>query len=134
MTVWLRSGEVTGEPALVDRILLVVKGSPQKDGKVAEGFRLATAMIAMDVLPQILFVEDGVFWLVKKQLPESESRESINERLKTISDLVGLHVLSDSLAQRKLKPNDLDESYNARNLSLDEAADLIAQNDTVLTF
>jgi len=119
---------------LVDKILLVIKGSPQENGRVAEGFRLATAMIAMDVLPQILFADDGVFWLAKKQLHEFESRGLVNERLKTISDLVGLHVLSDSLSLRKLKQNDLDESYNARKLSLDEAAKLVAQNDAVITF
>lgn len=95
---------------------------------------MATAMIAMDVLPQILFLDDGVFWLVKKKLDESAIPSLVKERLKTISDLVGLHVLSDSLAQRKLKPNDLDEIYNARNLSLDEAAELIAQNDAVIAF
>jgi sulfur relay (sulfurtransferase) DsrF/TusC family protein len=134
MTESWHSDQVTGEPVLVDRILLVIKGSPQEDGKVAEGFRVATAMIAMDVLPQILFADDGVFWLVKKQLPESKSRESVSERLKTISDLAGLHVLSDSLDQRKLTENDLDESYNTKKLSLDEAAELVAQNDAVITF
>lgn len=95
---------------------------------------MATAMIAMDVLPGILFVDDGVFWLVKKKLNESVAPSLVKERLKTISDLVGLQVLSDSLAQRKLKPDDLDESYNARVVSLDEAAELIAQNDTVIAF
>jgi sulfur relay (sulfurtransferase) DsrF/TusC family protein len=119
---------------MVNRILLVVKGSPQEEGRVAEGFRMATAMIAMDVLPQILLVDDGVFWLIKKKPNESAIPSLVKERLKTISDLVGLHVLSDSLAQRKLKPNDLDESYNARNLSLGEAAELVAQNDAVITY
>jgi len=119
---------------MVNTILLVVKGSPQEEGRVTEGFRMSTAMIAMDVLPQILFLDDGVFWLVKKKLDESAIPSLVKERLKTISDLVGLHVLSDSLAQRKLKPNDLDESYNARNISLGEVADLISQSDAVITF
>jgi len=134
MTESQRSDQVTGEPDLVDRILLVIKGSPQKDGRVAEGFRVATAMIAMDVLPQILFVDDGVFWLVKYQLLEAKTPASVSERLRTISDLTGMYVLSDSLAQRKLEQNDLDESYNAKRLSLDEAAELVAQNDAVITF
>ena len=117
---------------MVNTILLVFKGSPEEEG-VAEGFRMATAMIAMDVLPQILFVDDGVFWLVKKRLDES-GNPSIKERLQTISDLVGLQVLSDSLAQRELKLNDLDESFSAKVLSLDEAAELILQNDAVIAF
>jgi len=117
---------------MVNTILLVFKRSPQEDG-VAEGFRVATAMIAMDVLPQLLFVDDGVFWLVKKK-PDGSENPSVKERLQTISDLVGLQVLSDSLVQRKLKPNDLDEGYSARVLSLDEAAELIMQNDAVIAF
>jgi sulfur relay (sulfurtransferase) DsrF/TusC family protein len=117
---------------MVNKILLVFKGSPQ-DEEVAEGFRVATAMIAMDVLPQILFVDDGVFWLVKEKLDQLEN-PSVKERLQTISDLVGLQVLSDSLAQRKLKPNDLDKGYNARVLALDKAAELILQNDAVIAF
>ena len=120
--------------ALVNKILLVIKGSPQKDSGVAEGFRVATAMIAMDVLPQILFIDEGVFWLVKKQLTEAKSIESVRERLQTISDLAGLHVLSDSLTWRKLKESDLDESYNAKRLSLDEVAELVTQNEAVITF
>ena len=117
---------------MVNKILLVFKGSPQEEG-VAEGFRVATAMIAMDVLPQLLFVDDGVFWLVKKKLDQLEN-PAVKERLQTLSDLVGLQVLSDSLAQRKLKSNDFDEGLDAKVLSLDEAAELVTQNDAVIAF
>ncbi len=117
---------------MVNTILLVFKGSPQEEG-VAEGFRVATAMIAMDVLPQLLFVDDGVFWLVKKKLDQLEN-PLMRERLQTISDLAGLQVLSDSLAQRKLEPNNLDEGFSARVLSLDEAAELVLQSEAVIAF
>jgi sulfur relay (sulfurtransferase) DsrF/TusC family protein len=116
---------------MVNKILLVFKGAPQEG--VAEGLRVATAMVAMDVLPQLLFVDDGVYWLVKKKLDQLEN-PSVKERLQTISDLVGLQVLSDSLAQRKLKPNDTDEGLNAKILSLDEAAELVLQTDAVIAF
>lgn len=124
--------QVASESAMVKTILLVFKGSPQEEG-IAEGFRVATAMIAMDILPQLLFIDDGVFWLVKKKLDQLEN-PSVKERLQTISDLVGLQVLSDSLAQRKLKSNDLDEGLDAKVLSLDEAAELIRQNDAAIAF
>jgi len=119
---------------LVRKILLVFKGSPRQGGKTAEGFRVATAMIAMDVLPQILFLDDGVLWLVKKQASKSTNVTSMAERLKTISDLAGLQFLGDSLTQRKLRQDDLDEGYDAKSLTLDEAVQLVAQNDTVITF
>ena len=119
---------------MVDKILLVIKSRPRESSRAAEGFRLTTAMIAMNVLPQVLFVDDGVYWLVKKQTPEVVGLASFRERLKTISDLVGVHVLSDSLVQRKLKRDNLEGSYNAKSLSLDEASQLLAQNDAVITF
>jgi len=123
-----------GEPALVNRILLLIKSRPHESNRAAEGLRMATAMIAMDTLPQILFVDDGVYWLVKTQVLESAGGSSFTERLKTISDLIGVHVLSDSLAERKLKQEDLDKDYNAKNLSLDEASELLAQNNAVIAF
>jgi tRNA 2-thiouridine synthesizing protein C len=119
---------------MVNKILLIVKSSPYGSGKVAEGFRIATAMIAMDVLPQILFIDDGVYCLVRKQKPEAAGLPSFGERLKTLADLVGLYACSDSLSQRKLKQSDLEENYDTKFLSLDEAAKLIEQNETVITF
>jgi sulfur relay (sulfurtransferase) DsrF/TusC family protein len=95
---------------------------------------MATAMIAMDVLPQILFIDDGVYCLVRNQKPEAAGLPSFGERLKTLADLVGVHASSESLSQRKLKQSDLDESYNTKFLSLDKAAKLIEQNEAVITF
>jgi len=119
---------------LVNKILLVIKSPPHENSRATEGFRMATAMIAMDVLPQVMFVNDGVYWLVREQASKHVRFASFSERLKTISDLVGVHVLSDSLTKRNLKPADLNENYNARNLSVDEAALMFTQNDAVITF
>jgi len=95
---------------------------------------MATAMIAMDLLPQILFIDDGVYCLVRNQKPEAAGLASFGERLKTLADLVGLYAVSDSIVQRKLKQIDLDENYNVKTLSLDEATRLILQNETLITF
>jgi tRNA 2-thiouridine synthesizing protein C len=122
------------EQIMISKVLLIIKSPPYGNSKANEGFRMATAMIAMDVLPQILFVEDGVYCLVKNQKAETVGLTSFGERLKTLADLVGLQALSDSLFQRKLKTSDLDENYNVKTLAIDEAADLIAQNEAVITF
>jgi tRNA 2-thiouridine synthesizing protein C len=119
---------------MVNKILLVIKSPPHGNGRSAEGFRMATAMIAMDLLPQMLFMDDGVYCLVRNRAPKAAGSVSFTERLKTISDLVGIQVLSDSLLQRDLKPSDMDESYDAKALTLDEAANLLWQNDVVVTF
>ena len=116
------------------RILLVVKSPPYGNILVAECFRIATAMIAMDVLPQILFIDDGVCCLLKGQNPEQAGLHSFLERLKTLADLIGLHVAKESLRRRNLKKTDLDENYNLKTVSMEETANLFLENETVITF
>jgi len=123
-----------GAQNMVKKILLVIKSPPYGSGKAAEGLRMATAMIAMDVLPQILFIDDGVYCLLKNQKPKAAGLVSFGERLKTLSDLVGLHALTESMVQRKLERVDLDETYNTKALSMNEASQLISQSDTTITF
>jgi len=116
------------------KILLVIKSSPYGSLMAAEGFRIATAMIAMDILPQLLFIDDGIYCLLKNQRPEASGLNSHYERLKTLADLVGLYAVQDSMAKRNLKTIDLDESFNAKLLSMEETAKLIMENETVIAF
>lgn len=119
---------------MVDKILLVIKSAPYGSGNAAEGMRMATAMIAMDVLPKIMFIDDGVYCLVKNQASEAAGLASFGERLKTIADLVGLYVVSPSLVPHGLKQSDLDEGYNAKIVSIDEATELMQDSEAVITF
>lgn len=118
---------------MVRKILLVVKSPPYGSVRAAEGLRIATAMIAIDVLPKVLFVDDGVYCLLKNQKPEAAGLASFGERLKTLADLIGLYAVSDSIRQRKLKQSDF-ENYKVKTLSIDEAAGLVSQNETIITF
>jgi sulfur relay (sulfurtransferase) DsrF/TusC family protein len=116
------------------KILLVIKSSPYGSLMAAEGFRIATAMVAMDVLPRLLFIDDGVHCLLKDQRPEAAGLNSHYERLKTLADLVGLNALRDSVVERNLKIIEFDESFKVKLLSKDEAAKLIMENETVIAF
>jgi tRNA 2-thiouridine synthesizing protein C len=116
------------------RILLVVKSPPYGSILAAECFRIATAMIAMDALPQMLFIDDGVYCLLKGQNPDRAGLGSFRERLKTLADLIGLYVAEESLRKRNLEKADLDESYNLETISTEEATSLFLENETVITF
>jgi sulfur relay (sulfurtransferase) DsrF/TusC family protein len=122
------------EETMPGAVLLMIKSPLYGSGIAGEGLRMATAMIAMDVLPRILFVDEGVYCLLKNQAPEGAGLASFMERLKAISDLVGINVLSDSLDTRNLKHDDLESDYNVKTLTLDEAADMFAQSSSVITF
>ena len=116
------------------KILLVIRSPPYGSLMAAEGFRIATAMIAMDVLPQLLLIDDGVYCLLKNQRPEAAGLDSHYERLRTLADFIGLYAVRDSVVKRNLKVIDIDESLNVKLLSVDETAELIVENETVLAF
>lgn len=116
------------------KVLFVVKSPPYGNVLAAECFRIATALIAMDVLPQILFIDDGVYCLLKKHKPKKAGLNPFGERLKTLADLVGLYVEERSLQKRNLEKADLDEGYNLKIISKEEATTLFLQNETMITF
>jgi tRNA 2-thiouridine synthesizing protein C len=116
------------------KILLVVKSPPYGSAIADECFRIATAMIAMDVLPQILFIDDGIYCLLKEQDPEQLGLQSFHERLKTLADLIGLYVAEDSLRRRKLKKTDINEDYNVKTVSMEEVTNLFLENESAMTF
>jgi len=116
------------------KVLLIIKSPPYGSLSAAEGFRISTAMIAMDILPQLLFIDDGIYCLTKNQSPEAAGLESHHERLKTLADLIGLYALKHSMMERKLKFADLNEDFQVKTITLEEAAELIIENETVITF
>jgi len=118
----------------MSRILLVIKSPPYGSLMAAEGLRIATALIAMDILPKLVFIDDGVYCLVKNHKPEAAGLNSFYDRLETLADLIGLYVTKNSLTKRNLKIEDLDKAYHAKALSLTEIAKLVAENEIAIAF
>jgi len=116
------------------KILLVIKSPPYGSLMAAEGLRIATALIAMDILPKLVFIDDGVYCLVKNHKPEDTGLTSFYDRLKTLADLIGLYVAKNSLVKRGLDIEDLDKTYRAKALSLAQVTKLVAENEAVITF
>ncbi len=116
------------------RTLLVAKSPPYGSVLASECLRIATAMIAMDVLPQILFIDDGVYCLLKGQNQEQAGLHSFHERLKTLADLIGLYVAEHSLHRRNLKKTDINANYDLKTVSMKEVTNLFLENETVITF
>lgn len=113
---------------------MLVKSPPYGSGRAAEGLRMATAMIAMDVLPTIMFIDDGVYCLVKNQSPEAAGLVSFAERLKTLADLIGIGAVSYSMVKRNLRKSDIEPAYKVKTMSTQEASELIHDSEAVITF
>jgi len=91
-------------------------------------------MIAWDTIPKLLFLDDGVYCLMRDQKPEVLGLESHKELFETLSDLLELYADEESMTKRGLTADDLDERYRARILPTDGVVELIEKNEVVIAF
>lgn len=105
------------------RAMIIVKSGPADGARVEEGLRLAAAMLGMDYMPVIVFVDDGVECL----LPGAFSDPVLGDYLKAAADLAGVHVLSESMEVLGVDVDDLDPRLEATPVDLTRFAEMTAE-------
>ncbi len=111
-----------GETMLIMRKRLI-PGS-----RVEEGLRLSAAMLGMDYMPNVVFVDNGVEIL----LPDALYKNNLKDYLVVMSEMAGVYVLEESLFERELTLDDLEQSINATVIDQDEFAEM-ARKCTIIT-
>ena len=111
-----------GETMLIMRKRLI-PGS-----RVEEGLRLSAAMLGMDYMPNVVFVDNGVEIL----LPYALYKNNLKDYLVVMSEMAGVYVLEESLFERELTLDDLESSINATVIDQDEFTEM-ARKCTIIT-
>ena len=111
-----------GETMLIMRKRLI-PGS-----RVEEGLRLSAAMLGMDHMPNMVFVDDGVEIL----LPDALYKNNLKDYLMVMSDMAGVYVLEESLLERELTLDDLEQGIDATVINSEELAEM-AKKCTIIT-
>ncbi len=113
-----------GETMLIMRKRLI-PGS-----RVEEGLRLSAAMLGMDYMPNMVFVDDGVDIL----LPDALYKNNLKDYLTVMSDMAGVYVLKESLERRGLTAEDLDTDIDITFIDFDELAEMSTKCSIVTSF
>jgi len=116
---------------MTKEVTMILKSHPSNVSRISEALRIATAMIGMDVMPNIVFCCDGVYCLLKEE--RERSRQEYDNNLRALVDLAGIKVLSNSLEEEGLSLDDLEMSLAARVISLEEASQLIFKSSIVFS-
>jgi len=116
---------------MTKEITIILKSPPLSTSKVSEALRIAVAMIGMDMMPNVLFCCDGVYCLL---IGEKGRSEEYADHLRAVADLAGIHVLSNSMKERRLTLSDLDKTLASKIISLEEASQLISKSNMVFAF
>jgi len=109
----------------VKEVTVIVKSHSSNISKVSEALRIAIAMIGMDMMPNIIFCCDGVYCLLKG------GKKDYDDHLRALADLLGVHVLSDSLEEKGLNLGDLEETLGVQTISMKEASQTISKSNIV---
>ena len=97
-------------------------------GRVEEGLRLTAAMLGMDYLPKVVFLDNGVEIL----LPDALYKNNLKDYLMVMSEMAGIYVLEESLNERELTLADLEQGIVVTLVNTNELAEL-AKSCTLIT-
>lgn len=114
------------------RFLVVTRAAPYGSVSAREATDLALATALFDQSVALLFIDDGVFQLLKDQNPKEIRQKNVNaiHQALPLYDVDQLFVCEASLAARGLKTSDLAQPVKVMD-ALDLKA-LLAEQDHIL--
>ena len=98
--------------------------------RAEEGLRLSAAMLGMDYMPNMVFVDDGVDIL----LPDALYKNNLKDYLTVMSDMAGVYVLKESLELKELKSEDLDTDIDITFIDFEGLAEMSKRCSIVTSF
>ena len=110
--------------------MLILRKRLIPGGRVEEGLRLSAAMIGMDYLPKVVFVDNGIEIL----LPDALYKNNLKDYLMVMSDLVGVYALEESLFNRDLTLDDLEPNINVTVIDLDDLTQMAKRCAIITSF
>ena len=118
----------------MEKVVVLMRKSPYGSVYTAEGFRTIMALAVFEMELSIIFMEDGVFTLVKDQKPEKLDMKPLGEGFPMLAEMnvKKFFAHQGSLTDRGLSPDDLVMKVDL----LDDAgvAEVLASATKILPF
>jgi sulfur relay (sulfurtransferase) DsrF/TusC family protein len=114
----------------MEEIMLIIHKKPIPENRFEEGLRLSAALLGMDHIPILVFLDDGVECL----LPDTLYKNSLKDYLRAVLDLAGVYVIKESLLTKGLSEKELEHLGNVAFLSFHELIDLIKKCKVITSF
>ena len=114
----------------MEKMMIIMKSSPQETGNIEEALRLAAALLGFDKPPIVVFVDDGIRCL----LPGALQDPTLNDYLQAVADMAGLEVLSKSIEATGYTVHDLEDRLGVNSVSVEEMANMIGECKAVVAF
>ena len=110
--------------------MLIMRKRLIPGNRVEEGLRLSAAMLGMDYPPLLVFADNGVEIL----MPEALYKNSLKDYLEVVSQMAGLYVLEESLAERDYTVDDLEPTLNVTVIGFKELAGMAKRCNVITSY
>lgn len=117
-----------------NKVVVLMRKAPYGSVYTAEAFRSIMGIAVFELDISVLFVDDGVYALVKGQNPAKLEMKPLGEAFPMLADVQvqELYVHDESLAERGLRPEDL--VMDVKLVSSTQVAQILEGADKVLPF
>ena len=117
----------------MDRVIVIFRKGPYGLINSLEGIRIAQGLLILDVETDAVFIDDGVFNLVKKQNPAGIGHHSIEGALEALHKYeVPIFALKTSLEERGVVVEDLDEKLEIKVIDSEELGALLVEAEATI--
>ena len=117
----------------MDHVIVIFRKGPYGQINSLEGIRVAQGLLVLDVETEAVFIDDGVFNLIKDQNPDGIGHHSVIGALEAMHRYeIPIFACKDSLEERGIKLEDLDPKLDVKIISLVEFSDLLLQADAAI--
>jgi len=106
--------------------MIIIKSSPEDRHKIGEALRLSAAMVGMDAVLFMVFLDQGIKCLNRGAFEDA----SIVEYLQTAADIAGVYYLME----HNIESESLDLSLDPIPLNIQELAEKVLKCKTVVTY
>jgi tRNA 2-thiouridine synthesizing protein C len=119
----------------MDSALIVFTKTPYGHINTIEAARIGQGLFAFDFEISVIFIDDGVFALLKNQNPEEIFMQPVKLTLEGLKKLdIEFYVVKESMEERGLSEEMFDEYSNFKIITLDEFSELQDKFDTTIYF
>ena len=119
---------------IMRNVTFLFRKAPYGSVNNVEGFRLCTALAAMEIYTNAVFIDDGVFVALRGQDPKGIGLPPIDVAYGRLVSLeVKVYILEEALKERGISKEQLID-IECRLINREQLAELISESDFTLSF
>ncbi len=117
----------------MEKVLIIFRKGPYGHINSLEGVRIAQGLLVLDVENEAVFIDDGVFNLIKDQNPDGIGHHSVMGALEAMHRYdIPIYAIESSLKQRGIELEDLDPKLEIKVITIDDLSELIEEADATI--